>query len=130
MVYCRNCGRQIDDRASYCPSCGAAQGANNNYGPYDPSQIQPYQSPQYQQQYQRYPPQNPNDSGSVGWFILAFFLPFIGFILWLVWINDKPKCSRMAGLGTIISIIIGMLFLFLPDFYYSSETILLLFNLF
>ncbi|MBE6528437.1 MAG: zinc ribbon domain-containing protein [Thermoplasmata archaeon] len=59
-----------------------------------------------QQQPIRYESNKNDDSGSIGWFILGFFFPLIGFILWLVWMKDKPKCSKMAGLGALTPIIL------------------------
>ncbi|MCA1356324.1 hypothetical protein FO433_06760 [Weissella cibaria] len=49
------------------------------------------------------------DSGSAGWGVLGFFFPLVGFILWLVWMKDKPKSSKSAGVGTLISVILGVL---------------------
>lgn len=82
MAYCRKCGTQIDDEAVFCPKCGV------------------------QQQAIKYERSGSEDSGSFGWFILGFFFPLIGFILWLVWMNEKPKCAKMAGLGALTPIIL------------------------
>ena len=41
---------------------------------------------------------NPDDSGSVGWGFLGFFIPIAGLILFIVWRNDKPKSSKAAGI--------------------------------
>lgn len=84
MAYCRKCGTQIDDEAVFCPNCGV------------------------QQQAIKYEKSGSYDSGSAGWFILGFFFPLVGFILWLVWMNDKPKSAKMAGLGALTPIILAV----------------------
>ena len=92
MVYCKKCGKEIQDYASYCPNCGASQLYDND--PYRPSQPS----------YGRNPA--PYDSGSFGWAVLGFFFPLVGFILWLVWMNEKPQSAKMAGLGALVSVIL------------------------
>ncbi|MBQ7700998.1 MAG: zinc ribbon domain-containing protein [Candidatus Methanomethylophilaceae archaeon] len=82
MAYCRQCGRQIADDCTFCPDCGARQ------------RELVYVNQVY-------------DSGSIGWFILGFFFPLIGFILWLAWLSTKPKCSKMAGLGALTPFLIA-----------------------
>ncbi|MBR5999585.1 MAG: zinc-ribbon domain-containing protein [Candidatus Methanomethylophilaceae archaeon] len=93
-MYCRNCGAKIEEGTSYCPSCGASQkdggSAPNNYNGYN--------------NYQQY------DSGSFGWAILGFFVPLVGLILWIVWMNDRPKSAKMAGLGALASVIFSVVF--------------------
>ena len=92
-MYCRNCGAKIEEGTSYCPSCGASQkdGNTNNYNNYN----------SYNQQY---------DSGSFGWAVLGFFVPLVGLILWIVWMNDRPKSAKMAGLGALASVIFSVVF--------------------
>lgn len=85
MAYCRKCGAVIDEEAVVCPHCGV------------------------QQQYFATPPVN--DSGSVGWAFLGFFIPLVGFILWLAWMDNKPKCSRMAGIGVLCFIVAIVVFM-------------------
>lgn len=51
---------------------------------------------------------NENDTGSIGWGILGFFVPLVGLILFLVWHQDKPKCAKMAGKGALISVIVSV----------------------
>ena len=48
-------------------------------------------------------------------FIIAFFFPFIGLILSLVWFENKPKCAKACLKGivcAIITIVIVMRFIF------------------
>lgn len=48
------------------------------------------------------------DSGSIGWWILGFIFPLVGLILFLAWIDIKPKSSRKAGWGALASVITGI----------------------
>ena len=88
MAFCRDCGTEIRGDALYCPKCGSRQDGV----------------------YQTYRQPDADDSGSVGWAILGFLIPVVGLILWLVWMDNKPKCSKMAGLGALASVIVGILF--------------------
>ena len=65
-MYCKNCGKEIDDLAVVCPNCGVATGNN-----------QPAS----------------DDTGSIGWGLLGCCIPIVGLILCLrfsimVRIND------------------------------------------
>ncbi len=106
MPYCTKCGKEIDEGAAFCPSCGSPQNGGYNQQPYHPSQNDPYTAPRYQSQ----APPVDYDSGSFGWFILGFFIPLVGLILFLVWIGNKPKSAKMAGLGALINVILTVIF--------------------
>lgn len=137
MAYCRNCGQQIDESAQTCPYCGASQNLTppgvNVSAPAQPTPSVPIQEaqqpqpvvqpPMYSQQpnqqfsqnqqpsyqIQNVPIQNPDDSGSFGWAILGFCIPLVGLILFLVWHDTKPKCAKKAGIGALVSVIVGLL---------------------
>lgn len=47
-----------------------------------------------------------NQKGNAGWLVLGLFFPLIGLILYLVWKNDRPGDSKMAGKGALIGVII------------------------
>lgn len=44
----------------------------------------------------------------MGWLILGLFFPLVGFILWLVWKDDKPDRSKAAGKGALIGVIVSV----------------------
>ena len=46
------------------------------------------------------------DTGSFGWAVLGFFIPFVGLILWLVWKDSKPVSAEQAGRGALVSVTI------------------------
>ena len=76
-MYCKNCGKEIDDLAVVCPNCGVATGNN-----------QPAS----------------DDTGSIGWGLLGCCIPIVGLILFLVWRDTKPKNSKAAGIGALVSV--------------------------
>ena len=80
-MYCKHCGQPIDDNAVVCPNCGAPQ---NNGSP-------------------------TNDTGSIGWGILGCCIPIVGLVLFLAWNDTKPRTARAAGIGALVSVIIGVL---------------------
>lgn len=82
MVFCRNCGQQIDDRAAVCPHCGVAQ----------------ENKPQVV------------DNGGFGWGVLGCCIPIVGLVLFLVWKDTKPKTAKAAGIGALVSVGIGILY--------------------
>lgn len=81
MKYCTNCGAQIDDRAVVCPKCGVSQGA---------------------------PAPQIVDNGGFGWGLLGCCIPIVGLILFLVWKDTKPRTAKAAGVGALISVILGV----------------------
>lgn len=89
-MYCRFCGKEIEDGARFCPYCGKAQ--------------QDVQAPP--------PPQqkavDPNDAPSAGFAVLGFFFPIVGLILYLVWMDTMPQRARSCGKGALISVIVGV----------------------
>ena len=92
-MYCRKCGKQINDGTAYCPFCGEPQGAGGS------SQQAPYQQTMVY------------DSGSFGWAILGFLIPIVGLILWLAWLDVKPNSAKMAGMGALVSVILSIVFM-------------------
>lgn len=81
MAFCKNCGNQIEDNAATCPSCGASQNT----------------TPQV------------TDNGGFLWGLLGCCIPIVGLVLFLVWKDTKPKTAKAAGIGALVSIIIGIL---------------------
>ena len=53
---------------------------------------------------------NVTDTGGFGWGLLGFCIPIVGLILFLVWKGEKPKTAKAAGMGALISVIIGVVF--------------------
>ena len=51
------------------------------------------------------------DRGGFAWGFLVFFIPIVGFILWLVWRDEKPKTAKSLGIGALVGVIIGFIFI-------------------
>ncbi|MEY8519099.1 hypothetical protein AALC25_19835 [Lachnospiraceae bacterium 29-84] len=52
---------------------------------------------------------NSNDNGGFLWGLLGFCIPIVGLVLFLVWKDQKPKTAKAAGIGALISVILGVL---------------------
>ena len=61
------------------------------------------------------------EKGNFGWAILGFFFPIIGLILYIVWKSEKPKDSKYAGVGALVSVICRALLivLYIGIFYFA-----------
>lgn len=79
-MYCKNCGRTVDDTSSYCNNCGARIDNKPNA---DVSE----------------------DSLSLGFAIFGFFIPIVGLILFLIYEEKKPKRAKAAVKGALIGFI-------------------------
>ena len=79
-MYCKNCGRPVDDTSSYCNNCGARIDNKPNA---DVSE----------------------DNSNLGFAILGFFIPIVGLILFLIYEEKKPKRAKSAIKGALIGFI-------------------------
>ena len=77
-MYCKNCGRILEEGSLFCNNCGAKLDANRNVS---------------------------EDSSSFGFAILGFFIPLVGLILFLIYEGKKPKRAKSAGKGALIGFI-------------------------
>ncbi len=59
-------------------------------------------------QYTRYT--DPDDRRSVGFGVLGFFIPLVGFILWLVWRDSMPQRARSCAIGALVGVIVYVIF--------------------
>lgn len=64
-------------------------------------------APCYTMDPQQAPAAGKDDSDSIGWGVLGFFFPVVGFILWLVWQDECPRKAKRCGKGALISLIVG-----------------------
>ncbi len=51
-----------------------------------------------------------NDKGGFLWGLLGCCVPIAGLILFLVWKDQKPKTAKAAGIGALVSVIIGVVY--------------------
>lgn len=132
-MYCHNCGKQVGDDSRFCRYCGAdlREGASKHgQGGTDAADGQGAQEKKSDdlfgfnaqnggQQgsgcYNAPPPQytrytDPDDRRSVGFGVLGFFIPLVGFILWLVWRDSMPQRARSCGIGALVGVIVYVIF--------------------
>ena len=102
-MYCRKCGAQIDDDATFCQYCGTSTSDTAIRPEY---YVPPVNSGGYTA-----PPQT--NGCAIAGFILAFFMPFIGFILSIVGISKAKKEYHGSGKGLAIAGLVISLILLL-----------------
>lgn len=78
-MYCKNCGKQIDERSVYCPHCGT-----NTY---------------------TYVSNAVGDAPNKGLAVAGFFVPIVGLILYLIYESKQPQKAKSAGKGALIGVI-------------------------
>lgn len=86
--FCRNCGAQLEENQNVCLKCGTIVEEENN---------------------SQKPAETVNDTGSIGWGVLGFFVPIAGLILYLVWKNTQPKNAKAAGKGALACVIVSVI---------------------
>ena len=82
MKYCSSCGQELLDAAIFCPKCGCACGGLRGVDPYD--------------------------APSAGMTVLGFFIPIVGFILYLVEKDTRPLHAASAGKGALGGFLTGL----------------------
>ncbi|MBQ1950355.1 MAG: zinc-ribbon domain-containing protein [Clostridia bacterium] len=80
MMYCKNCGKVVDENSLYCNNCGAKLGGTQNKNTFE-------------------------DKSSFGFAVLGFFIPLVGLILFLIYESKKPKRAKSAGKGALVGFI-------------------------
>jgi len=137
-MFCRNCGKDLQDSAESCHLCGhltgvsekrnsTSHGQNHNHSsyaaqitpeyraaPYIPPPEPRYNSTPYNENYQA-PYEQQMDSGlAVLLYIISFLLPLAGFIIGAIYVSKDEEHFRQVGrtcltLG-LLSIVISFLF--------------------
>lgn len=92
MTHCKFCGNALRDEDIFCSKCGVH------------IESQEYHNTNT---FESFIPKI-EDSGHIGWGLLGFLVPIVGLILFLIWKDEKPKTSLMAGKGALISIILSV----------------------
>ncbi|QVK18662.1 zinc ribbon domain-containing protein [Mycoplasmatota bacterium] len=80
MPYCSNCGKEVDRIQAVCLNCGVST-----------KQIR-----------------TGKDNGGFLWGLLGFLVPVAGLVIYLLWMDQKPKTAKAAGIGALISAILGV----------------------
>jgi hypothetical protein len=87
MAFCSNCGTELSAQQDVCLKCGVyvSNGLRKN------GELK-------------------NTKANIGWGILGFFFPIVGFILYLVWKENDPLNSAISGKGALFGFIFGFVF--------------------
>jgi uncharacterized membrane protein YvbJ len=110
-MYCRKCGKQVADNASYCPYCGENLQQRNYY----------YTQAYYTQPYYTQPMANkPQDKPSMAFDVLAFFFPLIGLILYLAWLSKYPIRAKEVGMWALVGEAVNVALTLLITFFYVT----------
>ena len=83
MKYCSNCGSEINENQGVCLNCGSIQASQQVKAPI-------------------------KDEGGFLYGLIGFCVPIAGLILFLIWRDEKPKSSKSAGIGALVSVISGI----------------------
>ncbi len=51
---------------------------------------------------------NVSDDGGFLWGLLGCCIPVVGLVLFLVWKDTKPKTAKSAGIGALVSVVLGV----------------------
>lgn len=98
-MYCSRCGREIDDKALTCPYCGTK--TMNNLNTFIT-----------------------NDQPSFGYAFISFIIPIVGFILYLIYRDERPKRAKSALKGAAAGIVVEILIcisVILFAFFYANS---------
>jgi len=87
MKYCTKCGKELMDEAVICTNCGCPTSDKKA------NEI--------------------NDAPNGGLAVLGFFIPLVGLILYLVYMDTAPLRAKSAGKGALIGFIVGIVFVVL-----------------
>lgn len=127
-MHCNVCGREFEGGTNFCPFCaaplneefqqnyqnqnqqwGAQPNGAPNYGnqpPYGAPPQQTYAGGQYYGQQ----PINPNDKPSAGLNFVAFFVPLVGLILYILWKDETPVKAKAIGKWALIGVVVSVVF--------------------
>lgn len=89
-MYCEKCGSKNEITSDFCTNCGNKLNKelfNNNTTIVSSEE----------------------EKNTFGWGVLGFFIPIVGLILFISWKKDRPKASKSAGIGALVSVIANVL---------------------
>lgn len=129
-MYCEKCGSKNSENATFCTNCGnklsnsasndqvleSSTLVDNNVNNVQNSNVvtneqEPvYNEPVYNNVNNAQTNVVTEPEGSkFGWGVLGFFVPLVGLILYFTWKKDRPKSSKAAGIGALVSVILKVI---------------------
>ena len=85
-MFCSNCGKELDDKAVICVSCGRNVKKKENENKANTDRV------------------------SIGLCILCFFVPIVGIIYWAIMKDDSPRQARACGITALVSAALSIVF--------------------
>ena len=87
-MYCEKCGSKNEMTSEFCTNCG-----NKLNKEFSNTTII----------------NSEEEKNTFGWGVLGFFVPIAGLILFIIWKKDRPKASKSAGIGALVSVVARVL---------------------
>ena len=94
--YCSYCGKELKESTYFCANCGKEIQDSNIK----------------------------KEKASIWWGVLGFFFPLVGFILFLVWLKERPLASKYSGIGALIRILLYIYAIFILIIFIIFEVFL------
>lgn len=94
MKFCKYCGRQLDDNAIFCQSCGARANDDETARHFGSEHGSFYEPVDF----------GYDMRGSMAVSILSFISWQVGLILWFFWRHTRPGKARSAAKGAMASV--------------------------
>ena len=92
-MYCEKCGSKNEMTSDFCTNCGNKLNKElSNTNVNNTTVIN-----------------TEEEKNTFGWGVLGFFIPIVGLILFICWKKDRPKASKSAGIGALVSVIANVL---------------------
>ena len=96
-MYCEKCGSKNEMTSEFCTNCGNKLNKElSNTNVNNTTVIN-----------------TEEEKNTFGWGVLGFFIPIVGLILFICWKKDRPKASKSAGIGALVSVIAYVLLIIL-----------------
>ncbi len=93
MSFCRNCGEKVNESQNFCTSCG--------------SSLKVYEENEYQNYYSEH--NVVEDKAGCFTIGIAFLIPLVGLVLYLVWAQSRPQSAKSIGFAAIIGFIVDII---------------------
>lgn len=87
-MFCTKCGAKLPKDSKYCVECGVSINEDSNKVS-----------------------NNTSSTPSFVWAIVGFLVPVAGLILFIMWKEDRPKDSKVAGISALVSTILYVIYM-------------------
>lgn len=112
-IYCNQCGAKNDDSARFCEKCGNklnANASNDNVYNHNAYGNSAYNNNAYNNNTPQPNSNGEEDKPSIGFNILGFLIPLVGFILFFVWKDKTPNKAKTLLSWSVGGFILGLIY--------------------